>query len=126
VIDRPKQLELPPKVTFMEDVRAYYAEPNKHKRDEIAARQTAHPERLPAGPRQAPAASAHRLCVRRRYIIYSDMMNCKYLHTAASRGPRMFPGLRRTLALGSRRVPPSNLSGTVPLTIHVHQGEVSP
>jgi hypothetical protein len=34
----------------MEDMRAYYAEPNEHKRNEIAARQPAHPELLPAAP----------------------------------------------------------------------------
>jgi len=38
----------------MEDMRAYYAEPNEHKRNEIAARQPAHPERPPAAPDCAP------------------------------------------------------------------------
>ncbi|MGY3615641.1 hypothetical protein [Bradyrhizobium sp. USDA 10063] len=41
MIDRPKQADLPPEVAraFMEDLRAYFDEPNEHKRNEIAARQ---------------------------------------------------------------------------------------
>jgi hypothetical protein len=64
VIDRPKQPELPPQVAraLMEDMRAYYAEPNEHKRNEIAARQSAHPERLPAAPHQAAPHRAPPLC----------------------------------------------------------------
>lgn len=38
---QPRQLDLPPQVArrFVEDLRAYFAEPNVIKRDEIAARQ---------------------------------------------------------------------------------------
>ncbi|MBO4228375.1 hypothetical protein [Bradyrhizobium neotropicale] len=41
MIHRPKQPDLPPEVAhaFMADMRAYFAEPNEHKRNEIAARQ---------------------------------------------------------------------------------------
>ena len=63
MIDRPKQPELPPQVAraLMEDMRAYYAEPNEHKRNEIAARQPAHPERPPEAP-SACATSRTAFC----------------------------------------------------------------
>jgi hypothetical protein len=50
-----KPIELPPEVArrFLEDMRAYFAEPNLVKRDEIAARQM-HALREYQGPREKP------------------------------------------------------------------------
>lgn len=50
-----KPIELPPEVAsrFLEDMRAYFAEPNLVKRDEIAARQM-HVLRKYQGPREKP------------------------------------------------------------------------
>jgi hypothetical protein len=52
----PRQpIELPPEVTrrFLEDMRAYFAEPNLVKRDEIAGRQMS-VLRQYQGPREKP------------------------------------------------------------------------
>jgi hypothetical protein len=50
-----KPLELPPEVAeaFVADMRAFFAEPNLIKRDEIAARQV-HVLRQYQGPRERP------------------------------------------------------------------------
>jgi hypothetical protein len=51
----PKQIELPPGVAkaFVRDMRAFHAEKDRLKRDEIAARQS-HALREYQGPRERP------------------------------------------------------------------------
>jgi hypothetical protein len=67
----------------MEDMRAYYAEPDEQKRNEIAARQL----HILNGylPRQAPAP--HRLCVPTRIKIKPEMKKREYIYAGLSRGP---------------------------------------